>query len=221
MRSAPRCRATSSGRRHQHARCLAATRRARRQSADGQVHPGDVDRIGGTFGGITAVTGSDATTTANTVLVGPNGTQTFNVSGPNTGSVAGVTFTQIGNLTGGTGADTFAFATSGTLSGGIDGGGGTNTLDLHLLGTADFSLTSATAGIGQRHWRHVQQHRHARRQRRHLHPHRHLPPARRTPSPRTTRVPSTTASVPLSSAASPISSVVRAPTPLSSARASP
>ncbi len=69
----------------------------------GKFTQGGTDRIGGTLSGIGTVTGSDPTTTTNTTLVGPNGTQTFNVSSANSGTVAGVSFTQVGNLAGGSG----------------------------------------------------------------------------------------------------------------------
>ncbi len=68
--------------------------------------------------------------TANT-LVGPNSDATWDVTGSNEGSIAalGLTFTQFQSLTGGSGADTFAFEAGAHLAGTIDGGGGTNTLD--------------------------------------------------------------------------------------------
>ena len=60
--------------------------------------------------------------------------QTFNITNANTGNVAGVAFTQVGNLSGGSGNDAFIFAAAGTLSGAINGGAGGNSLDLLVKG---------------------------------------------------------------------------------------
>src|SRR5262249_10622902 len=66
----------------------------------------------------------------NNTLQGPNSANTWQISGTNSGTLnAAVNFNSIQNLTGGTGNDTFQFQTGGSLTGKIDGGGGTNTLD--------------------------------------------------------------------------------------------
>ena len=49
------------------------------------------------------------------------------------------------NLAGGAGADSFVIANAGSI-GSIDGGGGSNTLDLSGRASGDFNLTGATAG---------------------------------------------------------------------------
>src|SRR5574337_1416614 len=79
--------------------------------------------------------------------------------GANTGTVTGVggTFSNIENLTGGTGNDDFLFSNGATVSGTVDGGaGGTNTLDftaystavaVTLSGTNAFGYSGTTAGV--------------------------------------------------------------------------
>src|SRR5262249_20225202 len=54
--------------------------------------------------------------------------ETWYITGPNAGNVDGVTFTGFQNLTGGSGNDTFVFSNGQSVTGTIDGGGGTNTL---------------------------------------------------------------------------------------------
>ena len=102
--------------------------------------------IGGTFANITALIGS----AGNDVLVGPDGGATWTLTGPNAGSVAGVAFSSFENLVGGSGDDAFVFAPGGGVSGNIDGGGGNNRLDYHLLSTpVTLGLGTNTAtGIG-------------------------------------------------------------------------
>jgi hypothetical protein len=80
-------------------------------------------------------------------LRGPNIANTWKIAGTNAGNLDGdVTFTGIQSLLGGTANDSFQFQTGGSISGTLDGGGGTNTLDYSayvgnilvdlLLGTA-------------------------------------------------------------------------------------
>ena len=68
------------------------------------------------------------------------GSTTYVVTGANSGTATGVTggFTQIANLTGTTGADTFTFA-GGTLSGLMTGGGGVDSLSGTTAGAANFA----------------------------------------------------------------------------------
>jgi acrosin len=65
---------------------------------------------------------------ANT-LIGPNLPSTFDITSNNAGTVGNVTFSSVQNLVGGSAADTFKFHTGAGVSGTINGGGGTNTLD--------------------------------------------------------------------------------------------
>jgi Ca2+-binding RTX toxin-like protein len=68
----------------------------------------------------------------NNTLQGPNRTNTWQISGANSGTLDGaVKFVSVQNLTGGAGNDTFQFQGGGSLAGKIDGGGGTNALDYY------------------------------------------------------------------------------------------
>src|SRR5260370_18769281 len=77
---------------------------------------------------------------ANT-FIGPDVGQIFNVTGGDAGTVGTTSFTQVGNLTGGTGADSFVLS-GGTLSGAINGGLGSNT----LAGSTTYVVTGADSG---------------------------------------------------------------------------
>jgi acrosin len=110
----------------------------------------------GSFDDITKLVGSQPATNDNT-LTGPNSgptpTTTWDITGTNSGDVDGTTrftFSHIDNLTGGTGDDTFAFATGGSVVGKIDGGtGGVNTLDYSgLTSTIAATLTKAGTNVG-------------------------------------------------------------------------
>ena len=90
--------------------------------------------VGG--GGADTFVLADAQRTGTTVngggtstIVGPNAARTWSLTGPGAGSVNGATFTGVANLNGGTANDTFKFGALGALSGKVNGGGGTNTLD--------------------------------------------------------------------------------------------
>jgi hypothetical protein len=102
--------------------------------------------IAGTFANITGLVGS----AGGDFLVGPDGGATWTLTGANAWSVAGVAFASFENLIGGSGDDVFAFAPGGAVSGNVDGGGGNNTLDYHLLSTpVTIGLGTNTAtGIG-------------------------------------------------------------------------
>lgn len=95
----------------------------------------------GNFAGFQSYVGTSAST-----LIGSNVTSTWNITGNSAGSVGTVSFNGVGNLTGGTGADTFAFANGAKVSGKIDGGAGVDTLKYSLYTTAvTVNLTSSTA----------------------------------------------------------------------------
>jgi hypothetical protein len=72
-------------------------------------------------------------------LVGANVDTTFTITSTDTGNVSGfpngLTFSSIENLFGGSANDTFAFTNNTTLSGTIDGGIGTDTLDYSINST--------------------------------------------------------------------------------------
>jgi hypothetical protein len=83
----------------------------------------------------------------NDTLVGADQSNTWLITGQNAGSVNGASFAEFENLTGGAGDDRFVFA-GGTISGTIDGGGGTNTFDYSAASrpvTVDLAAASATS----------------------------------------------------------------------------
>ncbi|MCP5013395.1 MAG: hypothetical protein GY942_25755, partial [Aestuariibacter sp.] len=92
------------------------------------------------FSGIETFIGDN---TADT-LIGPNVGAIFAISGENDGTVAGFTFTDFANLTGGTGADEFVFTDGAELTGSIDGGADSDTLNLGAYATTlTFTLSAA------------------------------------------------------------------------------
>jgi hypothetical protein len=91
-------------------------------------------------------------------LVGPNADSTWEVVLPGFGSIHGtaqngpVSFTEMTNLRGGSGDDTFRLDQNGNVPGTIDGGTGTNTLDYSAYTgniVVDLLLKSATRVSGQ------------------------------------------------------------------------
>jgi uncharacterized repeat protein (TIGR01451 family) len=88
-------------------------------------------------------------------LMGPDipvtwGLTAFNsgvLAGPDLGGIADFTFDSVENFVGGIGADTFVFRDGAGLSGGIDGGGGADTLDYGGISQAvDVVLAGSDAG---------------------------------------------------------------------------
>ena len=69
-------------------------------------------------------------------LIGPDQANSWLINGINTGTLnTGITFQNILNLTGGAANDTFTFNPGATLAGSINGGTGTNTIDLSAITT--------------------------------------------------------------------------------------
>ncbi len=99
-------------------------------------------RTGG-FASIGVLVGSSSNAD---MLLGPNATNTWTLTGTNAGTVGTVSFSAVENLTGGTGIDAFKF-TTGSLTGKIDGGTGANTLDYSGDGgvAATVNLATSTA----------------------------------------------------------------------------
>ena len=109
-------------------------------------------------GSVAAIDGGAGSNT----ITGPNQAETWNITGSNAGNVSGLvgSFTNIRNLAGGSGADDFVFAAAGALTGAIDGGAGSDTLDFSAKTTAQnvtltglgptdgFSGTEASVGGG-------------------------------------------------------------------------
>ena len=98
--------------------------------------------VGGTVTGVTDFIGNGASTT----FLGGNLTQTYTVTGADLFSVAGQNLINVGAIQAGNLNDTFVVNALGSLSGALDGGPGSNTLNLAALGVANFALTSSTAG---------------------------------------------------------------------------
>ena len=101
-----------------------------------------------TFLGIGTFVGSAST--ADT-LIGPGAATTWTINAANGGRVGASNFSSFENLVGGSGTDTFKLSGSGSLSGTIDGGGGTNILDYSLYGTPGVTVnlqTGSATAIG-------------------------------------------------------------------------
>ncbi len=94
-----------------------------------------------TFTGVTSVVGSPL---ASENLIGANAPNLWLVAGVNSGTVGSVAFSGFENLTGGTGADTFRFQPSGLVTGVVDGGLGTDTMDYSL------SISGVTVDLQRR-----------------------------------------------------------------------
>ncbi|MGB9430193.1 MAG: hypothetical protein WCC11_10040, partial [Gammaproteobacteria bacterium] len=82
-------------------------------------------------------------------LQGNNSVNTWNITGANQGKVTGVggTFSNIGNLIGGSGADDFVFSDGASLSGILNGGAGNNTIDWSAYTTARNVLVTGNGSI--------------------------------------------------------------------------
>jgi filamentous hemagglutinin family protein len=80
-------------------------------------------------------------------LEGPDAVTTWNITGSNSGTVAGATFANMQNLTGGTLNDTFVFGSGSQITGLIDGDTGTDLLDFSSYGTpVVVTMTGPQAG---------------------------------------------------------------------------
>jgi hypothetical protein len=101
-------------------------------------------QIFGHFSDILNAVGSPG---ASDALVGPATDTTWSVDHLNTGSTSDFDFSGFEHLGGRAGDDRFVFHPGGSVSGGIDGGAGNNTLDYSDLPgpvTVDFTLNTAT-----------------------------------------------------------------------------
>ena len=75
-------------------------------------------------------------------LVGPNMDNLWHVIGPGSGTIGGLAFSGIENLTGGSGADDFQLSAAAVISR-IDGGAGRNTLELTTTDAPDIVVAGA------------------------------------------------------------------------------
>jgi hypothetical protein len=102
----------------------------------------------------TVATGGAATLdggTGTNTLVGPNGTNAWVLTAAGAGTLNGANFLNMQNLTGGTGTDSFKIKSGASVTGTINGGGGTgDRLDFSLYGVAvTVNLQTKTApGMG-------------------------------------------------------------------------
>ncbi len=106
----------------------------------------------GGFSNISVLVGDDSTSRANTTLIGDSANDTFTLTSVNGGTLTygsgSMTFSGVGNLTGGSGNNIFHVGSAGGLAGAIDGGTGT-TETLSYSGDAGavtVTLTGANAG---------------------------------------------------------------------------
>jgi uncharacterized delta-60 repeat protein len=105
-----------------------------------------VNKVTASGGFIENLTGSAALDT----LISTVATNAWNISGNNSGTLNKITFAGFENLTGSGGADTFSLAAGKSVTGVINGGYGTNTLDYSNFGApVAVNLQTKTAtGIG-------------------------------------------------------------------------
>jgi len=99
--------------------------------------------IGSSFSNIETALGQAST--ASDTLIGPNTTTAWAISGANSGTANAFNFSGFGNLTGGSGADTFTVGSNGSLTGILDGGSGKNTIVGPNLADT-FNITANNAG---------------------------------------------------------------------------
>jgi hypothetical protein len=89
------------------------------------------------------LTSIDAAGGTGDTLIGANQANVWNVTGAGAGTLNGMAFFNVENLTGGAGVDTFTFA-GGSVTGIVTGGSGIDTINFGAGATV--SLTNATAG---------------------------------------------------------------------------
>ncbi len=102
------------------------------------------------FTHISGIFGIDGGSGADT-LKGHDSPSIWNLLGSNLGSVNGLTFARIENLTGGSDADLFLFSPTGSISGNLQGGDGMDQIDYSLRNTSvaiNFGTSTATATGG-------------------------------------------------------------------------
>jgi hypothetical protein len=109
-----------------------------------------------TFAATAAATPATVNGIAGTTLVGADAPNNWTITGQDSGTLIGtaiaglVSFSGVANLTGGSDTDLFRFDDGQSISGSLDGGGGTNTLDLGAYTSnviVDLLLATAT-GVG-------------------------------------------------------------------------
>ncbi|MDX1929365.1 MAG: hypothetical protein SFV81_22755, partial [Pirellulaceae bacterium] len=102
---------------------------------------------GGTFTAVEQIAGSFA---SGDLLIGPNVTASWSLSGMNSGNVGAIQFSGFESVQGGTGNDTFTLGIAGVLTGVVLGGDGTDTLvgpSPGLGSITEWNIHSAGGGI--------------------------------------------------------------------------
>jgi hypothetical protein len=102
------------------------------------LQAGTANGITGTFSAIESLVGNGTTTT----LIGVNAGTTYTLSGANSGTAGATAYSGVGNITAGTGADTFT-GTGGSLSGNLSDGGGATTVNGTYSTTGSQTYTGA------------------------------------------------------------------------------
>lgn len=91
-------------------------------------------------------------------LIGPNTSNTWNITANNAGTVGAITFQSFESLTGGSADDQFVFSQGTALKGKIDGGGGSDTLDYSNVQTGTLAVNLQTkAATGTAGWLNIEQ----------------------------------------------------------------
>jgi hypothetical protein len=101
------------------------------------------------FAGGASVTGTiDGGTGPSKKIIGPDSDPTWTISSPDAGTTSFITegFSNIDSLTGGSDADTFTFTGTGSLSGSLDGGSGTASLN-EIISAGDLNTTWNVTGL--------------------------------------------------------------------------
>jgi Ca2+-binding RTX toxin-like protein len=102
----------------------------------------------GTVSGFGTVTGFESFvgTAGSDTIIGVNAPSIWNLTGTNAGSVNGLAFASVENLTGGSAADTFLFSNAASFSGVLNGDGGSDTLNYAgVLTPVTVNLQNGTA----------------------------------------------------------------------------
>ena len=118
-----------------------------------------VSLAGGTGGNTFTVQGTTAATpvdidggAGSNTLAGPDVANKWHIAAADAGKVHNVTFKRVGNLVGGSLADKFKLGNASSLSGGIDGGGGVNALNMSAQNrdvVVNLAVDTATAVAGR------------------------------------------------------------------------
>jgi hypothetical protein len=101
--------------------------------------------IGSGFANLGSLVGSGGSNT----LIAANTTNAWQITATNAGKVGFFSFFGIGNLKGGTGNDTFKFSNAAGITGTLDGGGGSDSLDYssYTTGVTVDLLTGTATGV--------------------------------------------------------------------------